>query len=70
MTKLSKDYYKMEEEELNQSIRDMRGWLLKFGGHEMWGKVNFALNVACSARDILKDRKEDPWIQEVVDIFT
>jgi len=68
--KLTKDYYKMEGEELLQAIKDMRGWLMKFPTHELHAKVLFALSVACSARDILKDKKEDPSVQEVINIFT
>lgn len=65
MAYLSRDYYRMGEEELTQVIRDMRGWLLKFSGHEMWWKVMFALGVACTARELLKD----PLPNEILDIF-
>ena len=70
MAYFSKDYYHMEEEELLQVIRDLREWLWKFAGHEKWWYVWFALEVACNARDLLEDKKTDPFLQDVLDTMT
>ena len=69
MAQLARNYYAMDKDELERVIRDMRGWLWKFTGHEQYSKVWFALEVACAARDLSDDRKTDPFLQEVLDIF-
>ena len=64
---MKSNFYRMSEEELNASIANIRGWLMKFGGHERWGEMTFILDVACRARDVLKDRRDDPFLEEVID---
>ena len=62
---LAKDYYRMEREELLKAIWNMRGWLFNFPRHEQYGKVWFALEVACAARDL----SDDPLPEEILAIF-
>lgn len=66
-----KNYYALELDDLNDSIAHIREWLWRFQNNyedrEMVHKAYFALSVAISARNIYVDRKNDPWIQMVID---
>jgi hypothetical protein len=64
-----KNYYAMDEEELDKAIANIREWLWNFNGHEQYAKVSFALDVALNAKESYQARKADPWIQEVLDIL-
>ena len=64
-----KNYYALEEQELEKAIASIRNWLFEFCGHEQYPKVMFALSVALNAQDSYQDRKNDPWLQQVLDIL-
>lgn len=64
-----KNYYAMDEEELDKAIASIRNWLFEFSNHEQYPKVYFALTVALNAKETYQVRKDDPWIQEVLDIL-
>lgn len=60
----------MTLEELDKSIANMREWFWKYRNHEQSERVAFALWVACAAREVLLTPSVEPWVDEVVEIFT
>lgn len=64
-----KNYYAMDEQELDKAIANIREWLWNFQKHEQRPKVLFALDVALNAKETYQARKDDPWLQEVFDIL-
>jgi hypothetical protein len=62
-----KNYYNYSEQELEKTIQKIRDWLIQYQNNENRDKVNFALEVALEAKDSYQRRKEDYFIQLVLD---
>lgn len=63
-----KNYYLMSEKELDDHIERMRWWLFdnEHPKHPLFGKVDFALDVALNAKALKRDSFIDLVIEQLM----